>query len=115
MAKKREGVICQGTNALFSPNGYARKYLQRGEKVSIFEEEGDYFKIGVNLYVPKFNVIPIIQPEAKTGKVIEYTVVEGTVLEKDVTVGVYGEVDGMYKVRYNRQTLYIPKNRLEVN
>jgi hypothetical protein len=114
MAKKREGVICQGISALASPNGHSRKYLQRGEKVSIFEEDGDFFKIGVNLYVPKFNVIEIIQPKASTGKVIEYTVIDGTVLERGTTLGVYGEVNGMYKVRYNRQTLYIPTNRIEV-
>jgi hypothetical protein len=114
MAKKREGVISETTFIYTAPDGYAIKCLEKGEKVSIFSELGEYYKIGVRKYVPKRMVIEIIQPEARSGMVIEETVIDGLILVAKVPVGVYEETETQYKIRYQRKTLYVDKKYIKL-
>lgn len=124
---KQDGVISQDVWTHSKPDfeGKTRvKVLKKGEKVSVFGEEGDLYKIGTNLYVSKKYVIIIKTPVAKTGVATGdvYThskpdfkeSTRDVVLLKGKSVGVYGEVNGMYKIRLNGKTLYVSKKYLTV-
>lgn len=107
----------------FSPSTRV-KVLKKGEKVSIFGEGKSTYKIGKNMYVSKKYIVKIVAPQAKTGVVTgdvwlhskaDFTVATRTVVAKKGTkLGVYGEMNGMYKVRHGGKTHYVSKKYLKV-
>lgn len=100
------------------------KVLQKGEKVSIFGEGKYTYKIGKGMYVSKKYIVKIVAPQAKTGVVTgdvwlhskaDFT--SGTrsvVAKKGTKLGVYGEMNGMYKVRHGGKTHYVSKKYVRV-
>lgn len=126
-AAKKEGVISGDVWAHSKPDfeeSTRVKVLKKGEKVSIFGEENGLYKIGANLYVSKKYVIPVVKPVAMTGTATgdawlhskpDFTADTRTqVLKKGESVGVYGEVNGMYKVRKGGKTHYVSKKYLTI-
>lgn len=107
----------------FSPSTRL-KVLRKGEKVSIFGEGKYTYKIGKGMYVSKKYIVKIVAPKAKTGVTTgdvwlhskaDFTAGTRTLVAKKGTkLGVYGEMNGMYKVRYNGKTHYVSKKYVRV-
>jgi len=100
------------------------KVLKKGETISIYGEVNGLYRIGTSLFVSKKYVVPMVAPKAKTGTakgdVWLHSKADVTaksrykVLVKGKKVGVYGEMNGMYKVRFDGKTMYVSKGYLTV-
>lgn len=100
------------------------KVLKKGETISIYGEVNGLYRIGTSLFVSKKYIVPTVAPKAKSGTAVgdvwlhsKADVTAKTrykVLAKGKKVGVYGEMNGMYKVRFDGKTMYVSKSYMTV-
>lgn len=100
------------------------KVIGKGQTVQIYGETPTCYKVGKDMFVSKKLVVKTVQPVAKTGVVVsdvwlhtkaDFTVATRShVAKRGGTLGVYGESNGMYKVRHRGKTLFVSKKYLTI-
>lgn len=100
------------------------KVIGKGQTVQIYGETDTCYKVGKDMYMSKKVIVKTVQPVAKTGVVVSdvwlHTKADFTaatrshVAKRGGTLGVYGESNGMYKVRHRGKTLFVSKKYLTI-